>query len=375
MLRVAFVDQRGSEAGGAERSLALLLDHLPLDVLPTVVLFEDGRYAQSLRARGYRVEIVPIPPALAQSTRERPTLRAAVRLPAAAFHLARLFQCWGVDVVHTNTVKAHLVAASAARIAGLPCVVHLRDILEGSSRTALRMIAAGCSQERIAISRAVARAYALPDTVVIENPLDVNSYGALPDRTEARRDLGIGGDEPVVAIVGRINRWKGHDRFLRAAARVCARASVQFAIVGAPVFRDADFLEELRALADALGLRSRVHFIGWLDDPRAAYAAIDVLCNCSKREPFGRTIIEAAAAGIPSVCFDDGGAAEAVIHGVTGLVVPAEDEAALAAAILTYVFDPDQRAAAGAAARAATLRFDARRHADKVVGVLRRAAA
>ena len=76
---------------------------------------------------------------------------------------------------------------------------------------------------------------------------------------------------------------------------------VRYAIVGAPMFRDADFVDELHAFVAREGLGDRVHFVPWLDDVRLAYAATDINVNCSDDEPFGRTIIEAAACGVPSI--------------------------------------------------------------------------
>ena len=79
------------------------------------------------------------------------------------------------------------------------------------------------------------------------------------------------------------------------------------------MFRDADYADELRAFSAAHGLDDRVHFVPWLDDVRLAYAASDVNVNCADDEPFGRTLIEAAACGVPSVAFAGGGTGEALV--------------------------------------------------------------
>lgn len=375
MLRVAFVDQTGADAGGAEESLTLLLRHLPGDFDPLIVLFQDGAFAARLRDLGLRTTIMPVAESISGSTRERPRLSGALAVPAAALRLADVLRHEHIDVVHTNTLKAHVVGACAARLAGVPCVVHFRDILEGRSRAAMRLVAAACSRERIAISQAVARSYALPRTAVVPNPLDLSMATEFPTRREARALLGIPDGVPIFGIVGRINRWKGHDRFLRAAAQVLRKTPAHFVISGAPLFRDADFVEELHAMVDELGLHPHVTFVPWLSDPRPAYAALDVLCNCSTKEPFGRTSLEAAAAGVPTICFDDGGTAELVVDGKSGLVVPAGDEAALARAMLTFAGEEARRNAAGEAARALLPRYDARRHAESVSEILRRVAA
>ena len=372
-MRVAFVDQAGDTMGGAQRSLSIMMDALPADIEPHAVLFSDGGFAQRLRDRGMPVTIVDLPPAIMATTRESPA-HGIVAFPRAVSATARVLRTIRADVVHTNTVKAHAVAAPAARIAGTPVVAHLRDILGGRGRAVIRTVLATCSQERIAISRAVSAAFALDATSVIVNPLVLAEYRDLPSRDDARRALGLPAGGLLVSLIGRINRWKGHDGFLRIAALLRARPQLHFAIVGAPMFRDADFLQELHAQVKRDGIAERVHFVPWLDDVRTAFAASDINVNCSDDEPFGRTIIEAAACGVPSVSYDGGGTADAIVDGHTGRLVPNRDEAAFAAALRAYADDADLRTRAGAAARELAQSFDAPTHAGRVAGILRRAA-
>jgi glycosyltransferase involved in cell wall biosynthesis len=374
-IRVAFIDQQGDEAGGAEESLALLLQHLPSTIEPSVVTFTEGRYAQRLREAGLDVTTVPIGGPIAVTTRERPSLRAGAAVPLAALRLATHLAEQKVDVVHTNTMKAHLIGGVAAKMLGRPSVIHLRDIVEGNARRVVALTARACTRRRIAISRAVADCYALPGTIVVENPLDLVAYDRLEAAAPAREQLSLPAGVPLVAIVGRINRWKGHDRFLRAAAFTAARTDAHFLIAGEARFRDADFVPELHALVTALGLDGRVTFLPWIDDPRVLYAAIDLHVNCATREPFGRTTIEAAAAGVPTVCFDDSGVSEFISSGTSALVVPAGDEAALADAMTAYVASPELRRRAGLAARVWARRFDARTHAERVARILLSASA
>ena len=372
-MKVAFVDQAGDETGGAQESLALLLGHLPQTVDPDIILFGDGRYAQRLREMGLRVHVLATPTAIAGATREGVSLQSGFAALGMLGGLITLLRRLQPSVVHTNTVKAHVVGGVAARIGNVPTVAHFRDVLEGRGRTLVRSAARVASRERIAISSLVARSFALPHTSVIENPLELGAYANLPGRSDARERLGLPRDKPIVVLVGRINRWKGHDRFLRAAAAIAPAA--HFVIAGAPRFRDADFLPELHAMVQANGLRESVTFLDWLEDPRVLFAAADVNVNCSTREPFGRTVIEAAAAGVPTVCFDDAGVAEFMRDGDGGTVVRAGDEAGLTAAIATYVaMDATERGRTGRTAATWARRFAADRHAARVTEILERAA-
>ncbi|GAC1418970.1 MAG: hypothetical protein NVSMB5_10680 [Candidatus Velthaea sp.] len=370
MLRVAFLDQSGDVAGGAERTLATFLRYRPADIEPVVVLFERGAFHDELRGAGIEVRVVDVAEALVRSKRERVRAAGVLAVPAAAYAIARLLRRERIDVLYTNSMKAHFVGAVAARLAGVPCLMHFHDLVEGKALQALRLVARAGSRRRIACSRTVAEWIGLPNTAPVYGPVELEAYVDLPTRAEARRRLGVTGDEPVVAIVGRINRWKGHDRFLRIAARVVAQTPVHFLIVGSPIFRDTDFLDELKETVASLKLENSVRFISWLDDVRDAYAAIDLNVNCSSREPFGRAIPEAAAAGVATVLFDDSGAAETVLAGINGTVVPAGDEARFAAAILDAVgpgarpFDPER-------VRASARRFDATQIALEMATIIR----
>jgi glycosyltransferase involved in cell wall biosynthesis len=372
-IRVAFANQTGAKPGGAEESLSLFLKNRPSDIEAVMLLFEDGEFAQRLRDDGLTTKIITVPEHLRKLTREQPAAVGALALPVAIAKVARYLATERVDLVHTNTMKAHLIAAPAARLTGIPSVMHVRDMVEGAGRIALRTVARTCTSEQIAISQALARWYGLSRTTVIANPVDLVRYDRLPTRVEARRTLGIPIDDaPLIGIVGRINRWKGHDRFLRAAAAVNARFPIRCAIVGEARFRDADFVPELHRLASALGIADRTTFVPWLDDPGAAFAALDVHCNCSEREPFGRSIVEASAAGVPTVAFDDGGAIDIIRDGEDGCIVPAGDTAAFGEALLALVSDPARREQSGRNARRGSTRFAAPEHARLVADVLRR---
>lgn len=375
-MRVAFVNQTGAKPGGAEESLTLFLRNLPADIDPSIVIFEEGEFADRMRGYGFPTSVVAVPAEIRAVTRERPSAFGAAALPRIIFELARFLRRQRVDLVHTNTMKAHLLAAPAARLNRTPSVMHVRDMVEGLGRTALRGVALTCTRERIAISNTLSRWYGMPHTTVIPNPVDLTSYDRLPSRAEARRLLGLPDDDvPLIGIVGRINRWKGHDRFLRAAAAVNERTPIRCAIFGEARFRDADFVPELHALAEHLGIRDRTTFIPWLADPRVAYAALDVHCNTSEREPFGRSIVEAAAAGVPTVAFDDGGAVDIIHDGSDGLLVAAGNTEAFGMAVLRLIDDRVLRVRTGDEARRRSARFAAPEHARRVAEVIRRSAA
>jgi glycosyltransferase involved in cell wall biosynthesis len=146
---------------------------------------------------------------------------------------------------------------------------------------------------------------------------------------------------------------------------------VRFAIVGAPVFRDTEFVSELVQLTADLGLSDRVTFHPWVADVRVVYSAVDLNANCSTREPFGRTVIEAGAVGIPSVCFRDSGVSEIILDGVTGRLIDAGNESEFAQAIVELLTNRGMLERIGAAARIAMKQFDAELIASEMGAAIR----
>lgn len=370
-MKLAIVDQTGNKIGGAQLSLELLLRHLPPDIEATVIFFEDGSFAERVRKLGVSTHVVPLTESVRRTTREGFGVGAMRLIPGALKPLVTVLRGVCPDIVYTNGIKAHVLGSFAARLIAVPSVVHHRDILTGTTRLAFLAVVALCSKARIATSSNVARAYPLGNTTIVDNPIDLASYHDILEPEAARAKLGIEGGAPIAAIVGRINRWKGIDRFLRALAVVNGRTKLRGLIVGAPHFRDADQIPELYALRSKLGLNDLVSFVDWVDDARTVYAAIDVNVNTSNREPFGRTIVEAAACGVPSVCFDDSGVSETMQNGISGIVVRAHDEMALAKALDFYASDAKRREEAAIAARTWSQRFDAALHARRVADILR----
>jgi len=159
---------------------------------------------------------------------------------------------------------------------------------------------------------------------------------------EARRALGLPEETPVLLSVGALKPRKGVDVLLRAFQQVLwAEPRAILLLVG-----DGD-RAGYQALAEALGIRERVRFLGRVDDELLGfcYQACDVFVLLPRRidamfEGFGIVYLEAGAYGKPVVGADSGGAAEAVRHGETGLLVPEGDWAAAAHAILRLLRNP-----------------------------------
>ncbi len=136
----------------------------------------------------------------------------------------------------------------------------------------------------------------------------------------------------VLLALSRLHEKKGLDILLRALAELpqCV----------AWIAGDGPLEDELKALADELGVAGRVRFLGWRNDRGSLLRAADICVLPSRYEPFGTVMLEAWAAGVPLVAAASRGPKELIVDGGNGLLVPIDDAAALAAAIGRLVGDP-----------------------------------
>jgi glycosyltransferase involved in cell wall biosynthesis len=374
---IAYVDH-ATDIGGAEKSLLDIVGRLDRSrYAPRLFCATEAKWLQGPGVPEVEAERVFTPGGFLERRREdvRPGLLGQMReaLPAAGpvWRLWRRFRSLRPALVHTNTLKTHLVAGAAAHLARRPLIWHLRDILEPGNALALLLRAARRFRPRIiAISEAVRASLGEADAevTVIHNGTNLSAFQPAPDRPALRDRLGLRPDEVAVSIVGRLTPWKGHRELLRAFAEVAReQPNVRLLVVGEVAFWEDAYDAELKALADALGISSRVNWLGFRDDVPAVLAASDVFALPSVDEPFGRAIVEAMACEQPVVATRSGGVPEIVVQGETGLLVPPGEHRELAAALLTLVRDVDLRQRMGRAgrARAMTL-FDVHRTAQRV---------
>jgi len=178
----------------------------------------------------------------------------------------------------------------------------------------------------------------IPNAVIPASGREPGTTSTLPDE---RRE------GPLVGVVARLQPEKGVANFLKAAARVSPAYPVaRFLVVG-----DGPLREELLCLADRLGLRERVRFLGHRADARELVGLLDVLVVPSLTEGTPLIVLEAMVAGVPVVASDVGGIPDQVRHDREGLLVPPDDTIALGDALLRLLRDPDRARRLGEAGR------------------------
>jgi glycosyltransferase involved in cell wall biosynthesis len=368
-IRVAFLEE-GTEIGGAEINVLNLLAHLDSKQFdPFVICPAEGSFAARVRAAGGKVEIVPRVQMLSTSIM---ALGRKITNPIAvcwnllsffpsALRLARFIKNNKVQVLHTNSMLAHFYGAMACRLSGARCVWHIQDIVDpeqafGLFRKGLSFAGNWLPHRIVCISRAVADMFKGKSRNCVEvvyNGCDVENFRPYEGGNGVRAEFGLGKDDIIIGIVGRIVHWKGHKIFMEAARKIAdLEPCTRFMIVGDAAFGKQAYVEEVRALAEKLGIFKRVVFTGRRDDIAEVLSALDILVNASTLpEPFGLTIIEAMACGKPVVAAEGGGVPEIIIDRKTGILFPMGDSAALARALLELIENPAMRKSYGDAGR------------------------
>ncbi|MBA2449123.1 MAG: glycosyltransferase family 4 protein [Chloroflexi bacterium] len=267
-------------------------------------------------------------------------------------------------IVHTHMAKAGTAGRLAARLAGVPIVVHTFHghtfhSYFGRARTALllqieralarltdRIVAVGEDQRREIVAYGIA-----PASKIVPIPLGLELEPMLKaerERGTLRAELGVDNRVRLVGIVARLVPIKAHDVFLEAASRVHTLApTTRFLVIG-----DGERRAELEQLAADRGLADAVRFLGWRGDMQRVYADLDVVALSSNNEGSPVALIEAMAAARPVVATAVGGVPEVVCDGENGLLVPPRDPAALAEGILRLLREPERATAMGLAGRA-----------------------
>jgi phosphatidylinositol alpha-1,6-mannosyltransferase len=170
---------------------------------------------------------------------------------------------------------------------------------------------------------------------------------------QARRELGLP-DGRLLLTVGNVKHRKGQDTVIRALPRVLSSfPDVHYLLAGLPTCR-----QEFESLAQRLGVGRNVHFLSRVapEQTVALMNCCDLFLMTSRRvtsdfEGFGIAAIEAALCGKPSIVSDNCGLVEAVLDGVTGVVVAESDPDDTASAIASLLADPDRRKVLGENAR------------------------
>ncbi|MBV9160396.1 MAG: glycosyltransferase [Pseudonocardiales bacterium] len=280
-------------------------------------------------------------------------------IPEFGDHLAQRWLAEPPDVVHAHFWMSGLAAHRGAHGTGIPVLqtFHALGIVKrrhqgvsdpsppsrlrleaGLARDAA-LIVATCSDE---VSELAALGVPAQRVAVVPCGVDLDRF--TPNGPRATR-----GSQHRILSLGRLVERKGVETTLRALPEV---PGAELVIAGGgDAIADAE-LARLAALAQAYGVRDRVHLVGQISraDVPALLRSADVVVSVPWYEPFGMVPLEAMACGVPVVASAVGGHLDTVLDGRTGALVPPRDPAALAQRLRELLADPSRLAAIGSAA-------------------------
>jgi glycosyltransferase involved in cell wall biosynthesis len=324
---------------GGRRVAVMLADDLP-----------PGWLSARLGEAGIPVERGPLAPARRRYLRLAGLpayLRALLR---ARRHIRGRVVALGARIVHVNT-SALLVAAILGRPAGCRLVWHVHEIVVRPRPIAwmLRLAPPLTADRVICVSDAVRR-HLTPvrlragRVVTVRNGIPAREPMPLP---------ALAGMSPLVAYVGRLNRWKGYDLFVEAVERVApAFPEARFVLAGDPPpgeeWRTADLAQRLAAA----GIAERVTLLGFVADGAAVCDAADIVAVPSTwPDPLPTVVLEAMRSGCAVVASGSGGVPEMIEDGISGVLCRPGDPLGLAQAITSLLAHPERMRELGERAR------------------------
>lgn len=336
-----------------------------------------GPHVEAIEANGVRH--VPL-----TALTRRPTFRADMR---ASWQIYRAIRRERPDILHTHNPKPGVLGRVLGRVARVPVIVNTQHGLFAQPTDRLKRRLPVYVAERVAAAFGHVELVQNPEDVdtlirtlkvprrkviLLGNGIDLSRLnGDRSARAHVRAEWGVGDDEVVAGVVGRLVREKGlRELFEALHALKPDHPQLRLVVVGP---QDPDKPDGLSPEAIAEAEELGVVFTGVRHDMPECYAGMDIFVTATHREGFPRAAMEASASGLPLVATDIRGCRQVVDNGVTGLLVPVRSPVALAAAIAELATGPMQRARMGAAAKAkAQAEFDQQRVIDLTLEVYQR---
>jgi glycosyltransferase involved in cell wall biosynthesis len=363
-VRVTIVTTLSERLGGTENMLWHALRHAhSAGLQPDVICLEEGPFIAEVGTLGHPVCAI-----------DAGRLRQAHRSAAAVRVLAGRLRHRRPDIVLGWLPKAQLYAAPAAAATGLAGrLVWWQHSIAGAwidrAATALPAAAIGCSSHAIAESQRRLRPHR--STFVVHPGVEPEDPGPV---SITAADLGIPPGRIIVAMVGRLQPWKGQHRVLEALWALLARGlDVHLLLVGGDAHAlSPDYARLVMRMVRDRGLADRATLTGQVPSALPYIALSDVLVNASETEPFGLVLIEAMMAGTAVVAVDAGGPAEVIENERSGLLLADGTPLTIADGLERLVTDEALRRRLAAAGRRRALeRFSAAAMTERLAGALR----
>lgn len=327
----------GGDTGGAKTHIIALLKGLNKRMDAKVICFIEDTFYQDALEEG-----VPIQVFKQKSRSDMSVIR----------RLVEEIEENGYDIIHCHGARANLIAYFLARKVKKPFITTIHsdfnlDFKDNFYKrivyTTLNKLALKRFDYYIAISDAfkdmlVERGFKEKDIFTVYNGIDMDKTIEHAEKEEFLRKYSIeDGQKIFVGIIARLDKVKDHDTFLKAAREVSLENSnVEFILAG-----EGNDEKRLKDMASDLGIKEKVHFIGFLKDQYSFYNAIDINVLTSLSESFPYAVLEGALMKKPIITTNVGGLSKLVEDDVNGYLIKVGDYKNLADRILKLANDND----------------------------------
>ena len=259
-----------------------------------------------------------------------------------------------INLLQSHGYKSHVLCWLLRRRTGLPWIAFVHgwtaENLKVRLYHVLERIILLMADEVVAVSESLKDRLPPPARAVcrvIPNAVEAEEGQADSPGQAMRVELGLPSGAVIAGVVGRLSPEKGQSVFMRALARAREKDDRLYGLL----VGDGQDRDRLREQAAALGLAEHCLFTGHVRSPAAHYRCMDMLILPSFSEGMPNAALEGMTAGLPVIASKVGGLPEVVADGVTGLLLPPGNEAALARAIAALAADPQRARTMGAAGR------------------------
>jgi len=340
--------------GGAAIVLRNLIKEIKKEEgINLIVVCPEGELAKAFREDGIKVEVV-------NSKRIVKTLNPLKLLfyfynfLQVNLKLIKIIRKYNIDILHSNSLGAHIYSFFAAKISGIPNIWHLHDILKKRisnqllcvflSKMATQIIVVSCAVKKSLVNFGINS----NKIKVIYNGLDLKFWKShVYTQNYLLREFNIDKNNFIkIGIIGQLTKWKGQDVFLDSVTNLIriGNTNLKFFIIGDELFKEEnEYKNSLYKQVQVNHIGDYVIFTGWRNDIPNIMAFLDIVIVCScYPDSLPTVVLEAMAMGKVVIGTNIGGIPEMILNDETGILIPPNDPKALAKAILGLINQPDK---------------------------------
>ena len=354
MKNILFIHQ-SAELYGSDKTLLLLLKHIDKSkVNPIVILPFEGPLKVELENDKIKVVIAPVLKLYRKMFTPKNIFQFFKDIKKGFNTIDDLNNQYNFDLIYSNTL-AVLLGIFYAKKSGIKHLWHVHEIIESPkifTKIFCKMLSLNSNSKIVYNSIATMKFWDVSKKIslkseVVWNGLEVNQKNVSKEEQEHVRKIIFksNSSEIIIALVGRISRWKGQKLLLNTFNEVLkTHQNIKLAFIGSTPPNQEFFLHELQKNIKELDISDKVIHIPFTKEIAKIWQCIDIAVVPSiEPEPFGLVAVEAMLAKKPVIASNHGGLTEIIINNETGFLVEPNNENQLAETIITLIENPKLR--------------------------------